>query len=58
MPHRDVTSDPSRALHPTVNEQNTTYRYLQYFASTDCLPLQTLMQAAQHANTMALNTLL
>ncbi len=41
----------SLALNPTVNKQNTTYRYIQYFASSDCLPLQNLMHAAHHGGT-------
>ena len=48
----------SLALNPTVNKQNTTYRYFQYFAPTDCLPLQNLMQATQHGSTTTFNTFL
>jgi hypothetical protein len=55
MPHADITSDPSHALHPTVNKQNTPYRHFQYFASADCLCLQTLTEAAQQHSTHSCN---
>jgi len=45
-----------QALHPT--EQTNKQSNFRYYASTDCFPLQNLMQAPQHGGRTALNTFL
>jgi len=47
----------SLVLHPTVKKTKHNINF-QYFASTDCLPLQNLKQADQHGGTTTLNTFL
>ena len=45
-------------LHPTVKKPKTKIQHKEIFASTDCLPLQNLIQAHQHRETAALDTFL
>jgi hypothetical protein len=62
LPHGDITFDPSDGdvfPCPAPNcEEREKKKRNHYFASTDCLPLQNLTQASQHAGATALNTFL